>query len=154
MRKRDFLISVAIPLFTGVFASLLTGGGMASFSTMATPPLTPPAWVFPLVWTVLYTMMGIAAYFVTITEQEGVDRALLWYGAQLTVNFFWSILFFGLQWYLAAFVWLVFLWWLILRTIRAFGKISKKAAWLLLPYWIWVTFAGYLNLGVWWMDRM
>lgn len=152
MRKRDFLISVAIPLLTGVFASLLSGAGMASFAGMTKPPLTPPGWVFPVVWTVLYTMMGIAAYLVTVTEGEGVDEALAFYGVQLVANFFWPILFFGFGWYFAAFLWLVLLWLLLWCTIRKFTNISKSAGRLMIPYLLWVTFAGYLNLGVWWLN--
>lgn len=153
MKKRDLLISVAIPLLTGVFATLLSGEGMAFFVNLNKPPLTPPAWVFPVVWTLLYTMMGIAAYLVTITDGDGVDEALLFYGIQLLVNFFWPIFFFGFGWYLVSFLWLVLLWVLIFHTIRLFAQISKPAAWLMVPYLVWVTFAGYLNLGFWWLNR-
>ena len=153
MKKRDLLISVAIPLLTGVFATLLSGEGMAFFVNLNKPPLTPPAWVFPVVWTLLYTMMGIAAYLVTITDGDGVDEALLFYGIQLLVNFFWPIFFFGFGWYLVSFLWLVLLWVLIFHTIRLFAQISKPAASLMVPYLVWVTFAGYLNLGFWWLNR-
>ena len=149
MKKRDLLISVAIPLLTGVFATLLSGEGMAFFVNLNKPPLTPPAWVFPVVWTLLYTMMGIAAYLVTMTDGDCVDEALLFYGIQLLVNFFWPIFFFGFGWYLVSFLWLVLLWVLVFIMIRRFYNISKLAGILQIPYLIWLTFAAYLNLGVW-----
>ena len=90
----------------------------------------------------------------TLIIQKGEDtKALTLYTVQLIFNFFWSIWFFNLGWYLFAFLWLVALWILILATTVAFYRISKPAAWLMLPYLVWVAFAGYLNLGVWWLNR-
>lgn len=117
---------------------------------MVKPPLSPPGWVFPLVWTVLYALMGIGAARVSLT-QEGKDRsrALNVFVAQLIVNFFWSLIFFNARAYGFAFVWLLLLWLLIIWMILAFRKVDKVAAWLQIPYFLWVTFAAYLNYGVW-----
>ena len=106
--------------------------------------------MLPVVWTVLYLLMGLASYLVLTTRapQQQIDSALRVYGIQLAFNFFWSIFFFGLGAYLFSFVWLVGLWIAILLNVIAFYKISKPAGLLLIPYLVWVTFAGYLNLSV------
>jgi tryptophan-rich sensory protein len=155
MKKKDFIIAAVIPILVGVLAAILTRGGMMAFEAMNKPPLTPPAWLFPVVWTILYAMMGIASYLVTVSGKDSldIDEALLFYGLQLIFNFFWTIVFFGFGKYFAAFLVLAALWLLIFHTIRLFDPISKKAAYLMVPYLIWVTFAGYLNLGVWWLNR-
>lgn len=147
---KKLLICLAIPLAVGAVAALLTGGGMGQYSVMNQPPLSPPGWLFPVVWTILYLLMGYASYRVlTSGADEGqVNRALTLYGAQLAINFLWPLVFFGLQWYWAAFVVLIVLWILIYLTMRAFSEIDEWAGNLLLPYILWVTFAAYLNLGV------
>lgn len=147
---KKLLICLAIPLAVGGLAALLTGGGMGAYADFNQPPLSPPGWVFPIVWTILYLLMGYACYRVLTSSAtpEKIRNALILYGAQLAVNFLWPLVFFGLQWYLAAFFVLIVLWVLIFLTIRAFSEIDEKAGDLLLPYILWVTFAGYLNLGV------
>lgn len=156
--KRKLLLwvkSIAVPLLTGLFAAVLTRNGMNDFAKLDQPPLSPPAWLFPIVWTILYVLMGMAYYLVQQAEekdpsqQREKDNATVLYGLQLMINFFWPILFFGLNWYFVSFLWIIFLWIILLWTIFQFRKISKKAAYLLLPYFIWVTFAAYLNFGVW-----
>lgn len=144
------LVSVAIPLLVGLVSGFLSGGGMEQFTALDKPPLSPPGILFPIVWTILYTLMGIASYLVFTSEKNNQDvkDALTVYVAQLVVNFFWSIFFFNLEWYLFSFFWIVLLWVLIFYTIRLFYPISKTSAYLMIPYLLWVTFAGYLNLGV------
>lgn len=151
INKLELLKSIAIPLLVGILASVLTGGGMETFQSLNKPALSPPGWFFPIVWTILYVLMGIAFYLIMQSgkDDEDVNRAAFLYGAQLIVNFFWPIIFFGLEWYGIAFLWLVLLWILILLTIIQFNKISKTASYLMIPYLIWVTFAGYLNLAIW-----
>jgi len=143
------LIAWAIPLAVGGLATLLSGG-MDSYKVINQPPLSPPAWVFPVVWTVLYLLMGEASYRVyTSGKDKGqVRRALIAYGVQLFLNFLWPLVFFGGQLYLTAFVVLVVLWLAIVVTMRWFSQIDETAGDLLIPYVVWVAFAGYLNLGV------
>lgn len=146
--------SIALPLLVGGLSALLSGGGMQAFGEVQKPPLSPPGWLFPVVWTILYTLMGIASYLVKTSgaDEDEIFRAQTVYGYQLVVNFFWSIFFFRFEWYLFSFFWLLLLWVLIFVTIRRFYQISKPAAYLLIPYLIWVTFAGYLNLGIWYLN--
>ena len=147
--RKNLLICLAIPLIAGGLATLLSGG-MDSYRGMNQPPLSPPGWVFPIVWTILYLLMGYASYRILVSNAEpaAIKKALLFYGIQLFFNFLWPIIFFGLQWYWAAFVLLLLLWIFIYLTIYQFGQIDETAENLLIPYLLWVTFAGYLNLGV------
>ena len=118
---------------------------------MIQPPLAPPAWVFPAVWTVLYILMGVACWLVWKSDAARQDkkRALTLYGGQLVVNFVWPLLFFGRGWYGVSFLWLLLLLALVLAAAAAFGRIRKLAAWLLAPYILWLLFAGYLNCAIW-----
>lgn len=147
---KTFIFFTAIPLLVGIVASQLTRGSMETFAMLNKPPLSPPGILFPIVWTILYTLMGIASYLVYTSDQskEEIYNALLIYFLQLGVNFFWSIFFFNFEWYIFSFFWLILLWVLIFYTIRLFYPISNIAAYLLIPYLLWVTFAGYLNLGI------
>lgn len=148
--KKRLIICLAIPLVVGGAAGLLTMNSMEAFEALNQPPLSPPGWLFPVVWTVLYVLMGIASYLVSVSDapQEEKTRVLWTYGIQLAFNFLWPIAFFNLKWYLFAFLWLVILWILILITALRFGRIRKPAGYLLVPYLLWVAFAGYLNLGI------
>lgn len=141
---------IILPLATGALSGFLTRNGMAGFSLINQPALAPPGFLFPIVWTILYLLMGIASYLVLTSgkEQDRITAAFFLYGLQLFFNFFWSFWFFSFGWYLFAFLWLVILWILILKTIFAFYQISETAAYLLIPYLFWVTFAGYLNFSV------
>ena len=116
---------------------------------MNQPPLSPPGCVFPIVWTILYLLMGYSSYRVYTAGKSPAftKRALKLYATQLLANFIWPIVFFAFEWYLVAFFVLIALWVLILLTLRAFTAIDETAGDLLLPYLLWVTFAGYLNLG-------
>lgn len=147
LKKR--LISWAIPLAVGGLATILSGGNDLYWS-INQPPLSPPAWVFPLVWTVLYILMGEAAYRVLTSgaDKTQIRQALIAYGVQLFLNFLWPLFFFGGQMYLTAFILLIILWIAIFITARRFSRIDETAGDLMLPYLLWVTFAGYLNLGV------
>ncbi len=145
---KALLISIAISLGTGVISSLLTMGGMSAYGDMYKPPLSPPGWVFPVVWTILYTLMGIAAYLVWESDSEDKQLALTLYGIQLFLNGIWSVIFFRWQMYFLAFADLLLLWFAIYLTIKQFRKINETAAKLLILYLLWVTFAGYLNLAI------
>ena len=146
---KKLLICLAIPLAIGGLGALL-GGGMDQYQALNQPPLSPPGWIFPIVWTTLYLLMGYASYLVLTADAPRADRkkALTFYGIQLFLNFLWPALFFGLGWFWAAFVLLLVLWVMIYLTMHLFGLIDDTAENLLIPYLLWVTFAGYLNLGV------
>lgn len=145
---------IAIPLLVGIVAAIISGGGMEVFESVNKPPLSPPAWLFPVVWTILYILMGISSYLVLTSgaEENEISKAMTIYGYQLAVNFLWPTFFFNFQWYLFSFLWLVLLWVLVLVMIIRFWRIDRTAAYLNIPYLVWLTFAGYLNLGVWWMN--
>ena len=155
MKKGLLFKCIAIPLVVGVIAALSTGGGMKMFETIEKPVLSPPGWLFPVVWTILYTLMGISSYLIITSgaEQEKIDKAISIYGYQLVVNFLWPTFFFNLNWYLFSFFWLVLLWILVLIMIIKFREIDKRAAWLNVPYLIWLTFAGYLNFAIWILNK-
>lgn len=151
---KKLLIAIGIPLLTGGLSALLTMGSMSSFEEVRKPPLSPPGWLFPVVWTILFILMGIASYLVFTAEENTLRLpSLILYGVQLFLSFFWSIIFFNLEAYLFAFVWLLILWTLILLTTLMFYRISKPAGILMLPYLLWVTFAGYLNFGIFLLNR-
>ena len=148
MKIKKLLICLGLPLAVGGLSTLLSGG-MDSYSKLVRPPLSPPGWLFPIVWTILFLLMGYASYRVLTADapKEQKQRALLFYGLQLAVNFLWSPVFFGLEWLVVAFVILVALWALIFITSNLFNQIDKLSSTLLLPYLLWVTFAGYLNFA-------
>ena len=151
---KSLLIALGIPLAVGGAGALLSGG-MSDYGAMVKPPLSPPGWVFPVVWTVLYLLMGWASWLVWKSNAPSRQkrRALALYGAQLATNFIWPLIFFGAEMYLTALVVLVILWVLILLTIRAFSAINERAGDLLIPYILWVSFAAYLNLGIFLLSR-
>lgn len=154
--NRKLLIkSIALPLLVGAVAGLLTRNAMQDFDVLIKPPLSPPGWLFPVVWTILYTLMGISAYIIKTSDAdaEAKSDALMIYNYQLIVNFLWSIFFFNFEWRLFSFFWILLLWVLIILMIRQFDKISHTAAYLNIPYLLWVTFATYLNYGIWWLNR-
>lgn len=150
INTKQLILCIAIPLLVGTLSGFLTRNSMNIFTQVDKPPLSPPGYLFPIVWTILYTLMGIASYLIVSSnaDKEEIQNALFVYGLQLVVNFFWPIFFFYLGWYLFAFFWLLLLWGFILYTIIVFYRISKPAAYLLIPYFLWVTFAGYLNLAI------
>lgn len=149
IRWKALLINLFLPLTVGGISAFLTSDSMEVYGTLRQPPLSPPGWLFPIVWSILFLLMGIAAYLVWVRDSTGRNGALLFYGLQLAMNFGWTLVFFNLQNYGLALLWLIVLWVLILITTVRFFKENKAAGWLMLPHLLWVTFAGYLNAGVW-----
>lgn len=147
---KRFLISIALPLGVGGLSSLITKGNMNLYSEIVTPRLSPPGWLFPVVWTILYILMGISLYLVWNSEAKFYEkqRAFVIFGIQLFLNFIWSPIFFNQQRFLLAFIVLLFLWLFTFGMIVSFYKIMKLAGILQIPYIIWLTFAGYLNLAI------
>lgn len=151
---KTYLFWVLLAEGIGAIAGFLTREGTELYKTMIQkPPLSPPAIVFPIVWAILYALMGISAARIYLSDESGArSRGLNLFIAQLVINFFWSLIFFNAQAFGFAFLWLLLLWGLILWMILTFFKVDKWAAWIQIPYLLWVTFAGYLNYGVWMLN--
>ncbi len=144
-----FIIGAAIPLALGGLSALLTGGDMKAYADIAKPPLSPPAPVFPVAWSILYVMMGIASALVWKGfRDDDRQHGLIYYGLQLVLNFFWPLVFFSAKEYWFAFAWLLALLAAAIAPAVFFRRVSKAAFYLLLPYIAWLAFAAYLNLGV------
>lgn len=139
----------------GGLSAWLSREGMKLYSeTVAQPPLSPPMWLFPLVWGILYLLMGYSAARIYLAPPSRErSRGLNLFVAQLIVNFFWSLIFFNAQAFGFAFLWLILLWVLVLLMILAFRKVDPVAAWLQVPYLLWLTFAAYLSAGVWYLNQ-
>lgn len=135
----------------GALSGWLTRNGMELYKAeIVKPVLSPPSVVFPVVWVILFALMGIGAARIRLSRpSREKKRSLRLFLVQLAFNFFWSILFFNLQYFGLAFFWLAALWLLILWMLLSFRKTDPLSAWLQVPYLLWVAFAGYLNLGVW-----
>ena len=139
----------------GGISALLTRKGMELYNdVIAKPPLSPPSILFPIVWVLLYALMGISAARIALSPPSDTrTNALLLYAVQLAFNFVWSILFFNLEVFGVALIWLIVLWGLILWMTLTMRRIDPVAAYLQIPYLIWVLFAAYLNAGVWVLNR-
>lgn len=150
IKWRELFVCILLPLITGGLSALASVNQTADFESVIKPPLSPPAILFPIVWSLLYFLMGVSSYIILTSEKNERKKqiALTVYGVQLFFNFFWSIIFFNFKNYLFAFIWLIILWCLVLACIILFRKISRFSAYLLFPYLAWVSFAGYLNLGI------
>ena len=131
IKLKPLLLSLLISLGTGGLAALFTGNSMEFYQSLKQPPLSPPGWVFPLAWTILYSLMGVAAYLVWMRDSTGRNGALFFYGLQLIFNFVWPLLFFNARAYLASLIWLLLLWVLILITTARFFQETKAAGWLM-----------------------
>ena len=149
LKWQKMLLCILIPLAVGALAGRLSREGMSLYQTMYKPLLSPPGWVFPVVWSLLYILMGIASCLVYCSEasRPRKKRALILYGLQLAVNFVWPLLFFrfGLQW--LSFFWLLLLIGLVWACMTLFRYILPRAGKLMLPYLLWLFYAAYLNLG-------
>ena len=153
-KLKPYIISVLIALGVGGLSALLTMGNMDIYDVIKKPFLAPPGILFPIVWTILYILMGISAAMIykSCAPREKRQAALYTYGASLAVNFLWSILFFNFGAYLLSFIWLLLLLVLIIKTIFSYHEIKPLAAYLQIPYAAWVAFAGYLNCSIWLMN--
>jgi len=146
------ILAIVICQAAGLVGSIFTVPSIPTwYATLQKPSFSPPNWIFAPVWTILFTLMGISLYLVWRKGRgnKNVRNALLIFAVQLVLNVLWSVLFFGLQSPLYAFVEIIVLWAAILFTILKFFKVSKNAALLLIPYILWVSFAAYLNYSIW-----
>ena len=149
MKKKSYkllIINIIIPILVGVIGSIL--GNPSSFETINKPSFSPPAIVFPIVWTILYTLMGISAYIIITSDNSNKKEAYVIYILQLFVNGLWSLFFFRFGWYLFSFFWIILLIVLVIIMIDRFYKINKIAGYLQIPYLIWLIFASVLNLSI------
>ena len=121
---------------------------MSTYNTLNKPPLSPPSVVFPIAWSILYLLMGISIYIIMQSKNKLKENARLIYFIQLVINALWTPIFFGLKEYFFAFLWILMLIVLVITMILTFYKISKKAAYIQIPYLLWLLFASYLNFGV------
>ena len=149
---KAYIFFILVTVLGGLLTGYITSRGVYDYElSVITPALTPPSEVFPVVWTVLYTLMGISAAMIWNATENGDDLFIYW--MQLLVNYFWSFLFFGFKMYLIAFVWLLMLLVLIISMIVSFYSKRKLASYLQIPYALWVAFAGYLNFSIWMINR-
>lgn len=155
MKWKTYALWIGLTEAVGFLSGFLTREGSRLYqATVVQPPLSPPGAVFPVVWAILYALLGIGAARIWLAPaSSNRTRALVLFGLQLAFNFFWSLIFFNLRAFALAFFWLLALWGLILGTICTFERVDKPAARLQIPYLLWVTFAAYLNLGVWLLNR-
>ena len=156
MKKwKSYALGAGLTLAVGALSGLLSREGMEIYAAAAAkPPLMPPDWLFPVVWTILYVLMGVGTAMVWMAVPgRARSRALNLFVLQLAVNFFWSLLFFNAQAYGFSLLWLFLLWGLVLCMILVFSEVDRTAALLQIPYFIWLTFAAYLNFGVWLLNR-
>ena len=145
--KSALIISILIPLTVGTMSALFSGN-MSSYSILTQPAFSPPGFIFPVVWTILYILMGASSYIVYFSNSSNKSKALLLYCIQLFFNFCWSIIFFGLDLFLFAFIWLIALIFIIIIMIRQFLIVNPLSAYLQIPYLIWCIFAAYLNFSI------
>ena len=145
--KSTLIIAIQIPIAVGTFSALFSGN-MQIYSSINKPALSPPGILFPIVWTILYILMGISSYIIYESDDPNKESALYTYALQLFFNFFWSIIFFRFHLFFTAFVWLLALIFLIIKIIRQFCRIKPTAAYLQIPYLLWCVFASYLNFMI------
>lgn len=148
-----YAVFIAITLAVGGITALITSGSMSDYKALAKPSFAPPGWLFPIVWTILYVLMAVAAARVWLSDSSNAGKAIIFYAIQLTVNFFWPIIFFNFGAFMFAFIWLILLLVLVVFTAIEFNKADKIAANLLIPYILWLVFAGVLNFSVYMMNR-
>lgn len=153
-KRKIYVIWILLSLGTGILSGWISAEGIRAFGeTVHQPPLSPPAWIFPVVWGILYILMGISAARVSQRDvSDARSLGLNLFVIQLILNFFWSPIFFNAKAYGVAAYWLALLWFLVFGMILAFGRTDKRASLLQIPYLLWLTFALYLNLGVWYLN--
>lgn len=147
------IICILIPLAVGSLSAFLTRDAMSNYGQIIKPEFAPPPFIFPIVWTILYILMGISSYIILSSDNVMKQTALDWYAIQLLFNFIWSIIFFNFQNYLFSFIWLIALIICICIMIIKFYKISPISAYLQIPYLLWCLFAAYLNLSIYFLNR-
>ena len=155
IRWKPLIISLLITLCIGGLSGFLTRNSMDTYAKYNRPLFSPPGFIFPIVWTVLFVLMAISAYLIYTSDAPKKDKAnaLFLYFLQLIINFLWPIIFFKLDMLLLGFLWIVLLWVVVIFMIIGFYKIRPIAAFLQIPYLLWLSFAAYLNLGIYTLNK-
>ena len=156
MKKSKYFslaISIAIPFLLGALTGFITKKSMDSYSSLIHPPLSLPSILFPIIWTILYIAMGISSWIIYQSNHPHSQQALKIYGIQLVINILWPILFFTFHLSFISFLWIVLLIFLVILMIIMFYQISHLAAYLQIPYLLWLIFAGYLNLCIFILNK-
>ena len=149
---KRLIIIIIITFIVGSFFSFFTMNNMDTFKELK-KPINVPGVLFPVVWSILYLLMSISCYIITTKDDKNKDNAIIWYGIQLFINSLWSLIFFGFSAYLFSFIWILLLLAIVIIMIVKFYKIDKMAAYLNIPYVLWILFAGFLNLGIYILNR-
>ena len=152
-RWKTFWYSLALTFLFAVGGGIVTYAGMPQYEAANHPFLTPPSWLFPVVWSLLFLLMAYSAAVIYDSGDSRLSKAIFVYALQLTMNFWWCVLFFGFGLYLFAFIWLLLLWAAVLVMIILFYRIHKTAGLLQIPYLLWLSFAAYLNWGIYLLNR-
>ena len=142
---KKLIISILIPLGLGTLVGFLSGSS-SGYKEIIQPSFAPPGWLFPVVWSILYILMGVSDYLVK--EDLGTNSSLKIYKYQLGVNLLWSFFFFTFKWYLFSFLWIILLVVLVIKMIKEFLSINKTSSYLQIPYLLWIIFAGILNFSI------
>ena len=153
LKCRSFLYSSAITFIFAILGGIVTYIGMPRFQNTVQPPLSPPAYLFPIVWTLLFLLMSVSAAIIYDSGDEISPKALFLYMIQLTLNFWWCVLFFGFRLYFFSFIWLLLLLLTVFIMTVLFYRVNKLAGILQIPYILWLMFAAYLNFGIWFLNR-
>ena len=153
LKCRSFLYSSAITFIFAILGGIVTYIGMPRFQNTVQPPLSPPAYLFPIVWTLLFLLMSVSATIIYDSDDEISPKALFLYMIQLTLNFWWCVLFFGFRLYFFSFIWLLLLLLTVFIMTVLFYRVNKLAGILQIPYILWLMFAAYLNFGIWFLNR-
>ena len=149
---KKLLVCIFIPVLLGSIVGFLTESGN-SYNEFIKPSFAPPGIIFPIVWFILYTLMGISSYIVLESNSYLKEESIVVYISQLVVNLVWSFLFFTFKWYLFSFIWLLFLIFLVVVMIMRFYKVSKVSGYLQIPYLCWLIFAAFLNFSIYLLNR-
>ena len=150
---KSLIINLLIPLVAGSLSDFLTMDSMEVYKDLNQPSFAPPSFLFPIVWTILYILMGISSYGIYESNSPIKNKALKVYALQLFMNFIWPLLFFNAQLFLFSFIWLITIWCLVLWMIILFYKVKPIWGYIQVPYLLWLTFAVFLNFSVYSLNK-
>lgn len=153
IKWKPLACSIAIPLALGLLVGFLTKDSMGIYEQLNKPAMALPGYIYQAIWLILFVLLGIASYIIYVSGSSEKEKALQLYGINLLLIFVWPILFFLFQSYYVAFAIEIILWGVAFTMVSMFTQISRLAGWILLPYFIWVTYAAYLNFQILLLNR-